>query len=400
MTPEVGTSTDGFWPPQNRILPLAQSTVWSNIQFALACGGYVAPERTSLSKISYNPGEAGQLKVNFKNKGLIDASNVKIELSSPSPYINVSSATFSYNSLSSYYQDSVTLNFNVLSNAPVNKGLPIILRIKQNDTSIVHRQTLYVCVGSGTTTLSDSAENGTGNWTFAGGWNTTTTQSYSPTRSFTDSPTGNYGERNTRSMTLTLPINTANQPVTVLSYYYMHNIEVLDNAYIQVSSNNGTNWSSVKYYYGVQSTWKQEVLDITDLAGGSAQMKIRFILVSNWGAVADGFYVDNIKIQNYQDVLTGVSNNGEIPAKYSLEQNYPNPFNPVTTIKYQIPKGGAVRLTVFDALGRTVSTLVNEIKQAGSYELSFDASGLASGVYFYKLETGDFTEIKKMMLIK
>lgn len=400
MTPEVGTSTDGFWPAQNRILPLAQSTVWSNIYFSLACGGYTAPERTSLSKSSYLPGESGSLKVNFKNKGLNPAQNVKIELTSQSPYINISGVTFSYNTIASYYQDSVSLNFNVLSGAPLNKGLPIVLKIKQNDTSIVHQQKIYVCVGTGITTLADSAENGTGNWTFTGGWGTTTSQSFSPPTSFTESPTGNYGNTQTRTMTLAVPINVSANPVTVLSYYYRHDIEPLDNAYIQVSSNNGTNWVSVKYYYGQQLTWKQDVLDITELANSSSQMKIRFILVTNRSVSADGFYVDNIKIQNYQDVLTGVGNNGNVPDRFLLEQNYPNPFNPVTKIKYQLPKAGFVKLTVFDALGKIVRVLVNENKPAGVYEDSFDALNMATGVYFYKLESAEFTDIKKMILVK
>lgn len=400
MTPEVGTSTDGFWPSQARILPLAQSTVWSNIYFAMANGGYTAPEQTSLNKLFYSPGESGSLKVNFKNKGLLSAQNVKIELTSQSPFINISGAIFSYNSLSSFYQDSVSLNFNVLSNAPVNNGLPVLLRIRQNDTSIVHQQKIYVCIGNGTTTLADSAENGTGNWTFTGGWGTTTSQSYSPPTSFTESPTGNYGNTQTRTMTLAVPINVSSNPVTVLSYYYRHDIEPLDNAYIQVSSNNGTNWVSVKYYYGQQLSWKQEVLDITELANRSAQMRIRFIIVTNGSTTADGIYIDNIKIQNYQDVLTGGVTSGEIPGEYSLEQNYPNPFNPSANIKYQLPKAGFVKLTVFDALGRTVQILVNENKPAGKYEVQFNGSKLSSGVYFYKLESGQFTDIKKMMLVK
>lgn len=400
MTPEVGTGTDGFWPPQNRILPLAQSTVWSNIYFALACGGYVAPERTSLNKTSYSPGESGSLKVNFKNKGLLSSPNVKIELTSQSPYINISSATFSYNSITTFYQDSVSLNFNVLPTAPVNNGLPILLKIKQNDTSIVHQQKIYVCVGNGTTTLADSAENGTGNWTFTNGWGTTTSQSFSPPTSFTESPTGSYGNVQTRTMTLANPINTANNPVTILSYYVRYDIEPLDNAYIQVSSDNGTSWTSVKYYYGQQLTWKQEVLDITELVNRSNQMKIRFIIVTNNGTTADGIYIDNIKIQNYQDVLTGVGITGEIPNRFALEQNYPNPFNPSTTIRYLIAKNSFVKLTIYDALGKTVKVLVNENKNPGTYEASFDASSLASGLYFYRIEAGDFTDVKKMMLVK
>ncbi|MBL8016136.1 MAG: T9SS type A sorting domain-containing protein, partial [Ignavibacteria bacterium] len=401
MTPEVGTSTDGFWPAQNRILPLAQSTVWSNTYFALSCGGYVAPVNTQLNKTSYNPGESGSLKVSFKNKGLLAAQNVKIELASQSPYINISSASFNYNFVNSYYQDSLTLNFNILGSAPVNMGLPILLTIKQNDTSIVHRQKVYVCIGAGTNTLSDSAENGMTNWTAVGGWNTSTVQAYSPTRSFSESPTGNYTNSSVRTMTLTTGRNISTVPVTILSFFTRYNIETMDNAYVDVSSDNGTTWNSVKYYYGVQNEWKQEVLDITELANSSTTLKIRFTVVTNRSVVTDGWYVDNIKLTNYQDVLTGINYVPEVPNVFSLEQNYPNPFNPETKIKYSLPKTSMVKLVVYDAIGKVVNTLVNEEQAAGIYEINVDGlKGLASGIYFYRLSAGSFTDVKKMVLVK
>jgi len=83
-----------------------------------------------------------------------------------------------------------------------------------------------------------------------------------------------------------------------------------------------------------------------------------------------------------------------------LIANYPNPFNPSTIISYQIPDDGLVTLKVFDALGREVKTLVNEFKSQGKYSVSFDASNLTSGVYFYQLRAGDFVSIKKMILMK
>jgi len=89
-----------------------------------------------------------------------------------------------------------------------------------------------------------------------------------------------------------------------------------------------------------------------------------------------------------------------VPKKYSLSQNYPNPFNPSTTIRYELPHAAEVKLTIFDALGREVQTLVNEKSQPGTYEATFDGSALNSGVYFYKLITDGFTETKKMILIK
>jgi uncharacterized Ntn-hydrolase superfamily protein len=88
------------------------------------------------------------------------------------------------------------------------------------------------------------------------------------------------------------------------------------------------------------------------------------------------------------------------PGIYYLFQNYPQPFNPVTTIKYQIPELSFVNLTVFDLLGNEISTLVNEKRQPGIYEVSFNADGLASGVYIYKLTAGKFTASKKLILLK
>ncbi|HSW55229.1 MAG TPA: T9SS type A sorting domain-containing protein, partial [Ignavibacteriaceae bacterium] len=89
-----------------------------------------------------------------------------------------------------------------------------------------------------------------------------------------------------------------------------------------------------------------------------------------------------------------------LPVAYSLEQNYPNPFNPSTTIRYQIPKEGMVTLKVYDILGAEVATLVNEEKIAGRYEVNFNASSLASGVYIYRLNVNDYVSVKKMVLLK
>jgi parallel beta-helix repeat protein len=96
-----------------------------------------------------------------------------------------------------------------------------------------------------------------------------------------------------------------------------------------------------------------------------------------------------------------------LPIKFSLEQNYPNPFNPITTIKYSIPamisngEGNLnVTLKVYDVLGNEIATLVNEVKPSGSYEVSFDASQISSGVYYYRINTGNIIETKKMVLLK
>ena len=103
----------------------------------------------------------------------------------------------------------------------------------------------------------------------------------------------------------------------------------------------------------------------------------------------------------FNDAVTGtepISSN--IPDRFRLYQNYPNPFNPATTIKFDIPKNTFVNITLFDILGREVRKLVNENRTAGTYEVRFDATDLASGTYFYRIEAGSFTDVKKMILIK
>lgn len=90
----------------------------------------------------------------------------------------------------------------------------------------------------------------------------------------------------------------------------------------------------------------------------------------------------------------------ELPTEYKLYQNFPNPFNPTTNIKFDIIKAGAVRIVIYDLLGREVENLVNMSMTAGRYQVDFDASNFASGLYFYKITTGDFVDIKKMLIVK
>lgn len=99
--------------------------------------------------------------------------------------------------------------------------------------------------------------------------------------------------------------------------------------------------------------------------------------------------------------LTGVNNNnGSIPLNFSLKQNYPNPFNPSTTIAYELPKNSNVTLKVYDALGKQVGLLADNYEDAGSHVINYDASRLATGIYFYRLAAGGFTDTKKMILVK
>ncbi len=146
------------------------------------------------------------------------------------------------------------------------------------------------------------------------------------------------------------------------------------------STNAGSNWTQVHTVTGTGND-----MDFPATAG----------CLVGWSVSSTGL------ISKMTGSPVGISTNLQlIPEKYELAQNYPNPFNPVTTINYAVPAGGIVELIVFDVLGKEVATLVKEFKQAGSYSVSFDASDLTSGVYFYKMFAGNSTQIKKMILVK
>jgi len=110
----------------------------------------------------------------------------------------------------------------------------------------------------------------------------------------------------------------------------------------------------------------------------------------------------DIYIDGINPFITGISSkeNNKLPSEYSLSQNYPNPFNPTTNIEYTIIKSGLVTIKIYDLLGNEIATLVNQEKSPGKYQAKFDGAKLSSGVYFYRIETGNFSATKKLVLLK
>jgi photosystem II stability/assembly factor-like uncharacterized protein len=192
---------------------------------------------------------------------------------------------------------------------------------------------------------------------------------------------------------------------------------------INRSTNYGDNFS-VHHSNGF-SGWGSDICheDPTMLITGSwgASATLSFNGGSNWTNISSGLsghgggimipdrgYIlchqgSNVyKLNVIYSVVTGVSENNisAIPSDFMLSQNYPNPFNPSTKISFSIPNSSNVALKVYNELGAEVASLIDGYRKAGSYEVNFDASGLSSGIYFYKIQTGSFSETKKMMLIK
>ena len=188
------------------------------------------------------------------------------------------------------------------------------------------------------------------------------------------------------------------------------------------SSDNGNSWTRVTDFFvsAIAFSLSGEVFigsdkayrstdngdNWTEISSGLPETYIQSLYVDDDGYVYSGTY-DKGVYRSLQSTTSIEDDNLNSPATFALEQNYPNPFNPSTTIRYSVPsvtlsevEGSRVSLKVYDVLGNEVATLVNEEKPAGNYEVDFNATGLSSGIYFYKLQAGSLLETKKMILMK
>jgi len=187
---------------------------------------------------------------------------------------------------------------------------------------------------------------------------------------------------------------------------------------VYLSTNNGTSWTNTGLYGNKVDAFAVSGTKL--IAGTSGGVYLSTNNGTNWTAVDSGLTNTNVTAlaiiganifagtgngvwrRPLSEMITtsvGTSQNN-LPTQFNLEQNYPNPFNPTTTISYSLPHESYVRLSIFNTLGQNVRTLVNQFEEAGNKSVSFDAGSLSSGVYFYRLQAGTFSNVKKLLLIK
>jgi hypothetical protein len=186
-----------------------------------------------------------------------------------------------------------------------------------------------------------------------------------------------------------------------------------------LSTNNGTSWTAVNTGLTNTYVWAFAVSGTNLFAGTSGGVFLSTNNGTSWTEVNAGltntsvwaFAVSGTNLfagtsgggvwrRQLSEMITDVEELNPLPTEFSLGQNYPNPLNPSTKIKYSIPKSSQVSLKIFNTLGEEIETLVNEEKPVGTYELNWNASNLPSGVYFYRIQTGDFVQTRKMILLK
>ncbi len=517
-TVEIGSSSDGFWPPQSRIFPLAQGMLKPNIYNAWVAGEYLSLNNYSFSQQYFNPGDNVTLNiVSIKNKGLSDGNNISLILSSDNPEINITSNQINAGNIPARTVQTVNQTFSfTVGNLPPETNVKLLVTFYSGSLQMM-TDTIRIIIGTPTLLFTDTTNVITNLWNVTATpsnpvWGTATSSFVSPPNSYTDSPAGGYVNNATVTMTMKNPVDLSLYSIPKLKFYTKFDIENnYDYGQVELSSNNGINWIPLQGLYtnpgqgsfqpngeplydGVQSSWVPEEILLTGLT--SNQNKLRFELRTDGSVTRDGWYLDDISIFVYSTIpielasfsasvngnkvflnwqtsselnnsgfeiqrkildkdldwrkigfvpgsgtttenkfysftdsnpgnrtilyrlkqidydgshkiYPSIAVNYNIPSTFSLEQNYPNPFNPTTKISWQSPVGSHQTLKVYDILGNEVATLVDEFREAGSYETEFDGSELTSGLYFYRLtissdrfQTGNYTALRKMLLIK
>jgi hypothetical protein len=423
-TIEIGNA---FWPSQSQIFPIAQQNLRTMIYQSFLAGEYVQLVNPNYSKEYFLPSDMIELLPEFKNLGLATAHNLTFELTSPSQYVTINSGTSSLDSLEARSSTTLVnpLSFQISASAPLEEEIQIVLTSRTNG-DLLSSDTTTIIIGFPVFVFEDSTNTPDSYWTITKSpssspqWDSTYKVFYSEPNSYTDSKNGDYVNNATVTMTLTNPLDLSGYTNPRLRFWTKFDIESdYDYGQVKVSTNNGTSWIPLTGSYtqpGVSpqpvgqpvydatvSNWVKEEISLANYL--SSQIKFQFQLRTDGGVTRDGWYLDDIGVFFYT-IPTNTPSETNPVYEFSLEQNYPNPFNPSTKIKYSIPsvsgvmQSQLVTLKIYDVLGNEVATLVNEEKPAGSYEVGFDASQLSSGIYFYKLTSGQFVESRKMILLK
>ncbi|MBN2028606.1 S8 family serine peptidase [bacterium] len=254
-------------------------------------------------------------------------------------------------------------------------------------------------------------ENGLGQWDADSlTWGLEQGNSHSGGYHVSDSPGCNYLPGTNAALTLLSPLDISSADSVDLSFWTRYRLQPGNrgNGYVEVSTDNGQNWNQVgSTIVGIATGWKQIQVSLTDYAGLD-EVLLRFRLWSDSTASSnyDGWLIDDIQIvEVVQTGIPEIAAEDAVPDQFYLSQNFPNPFNPETNIRYQLKVRGPVAITIHNALGQRVKTVVNEVQPAGRYTVIWNGESdsgamVGSGIYFLRMETPGFVQTRKMVFLK
>ncbi len=405
MTPEVGESSDGFWPAANRIVDLCKGSMYSNITLARLAGVYGTihhPEEHYITSLN------SEFYFNFQREGLDTSGSISVSLIPLSANIlSVGNpAVFSGLSLLQIVPDSISITLN----SSTSPGDEVRFVVAVDNGLFLETDTVSRIYGSPVAVLNDDASDLSMWNTSTTNWDITTEDFVSPNTSITDSPFNTYASATSSPLTLLNPVSLSGAFDALLSFDTKWSIEAgYDYAQVLVSSDNGMSWTALcgKYtksgngnqalgeplYDGTQSTWVHEQMSLNDFLG--QDILIRFQIVSDQFQEQDGFYFDNLRV----DLIANSTFVNQHPNGNSiLLFAVPNPASGDATVNYQSVIPGAV-FTVYNAFGEKVmETKLND----ASGKIQIPSSGFANGMYSYFIlqKDGSVSEVRKLLVQK
>ncbi len=321
-TVEIGSSSDGFWPPQHRIFPLAQGMLKPNLYNAWVAGSYVNMIDPAYSSQYINPGDIIHMNSIFRNKGIANSENIQLQLSSLSPHLTVNNGNSNLGSVPARGTALVPspFSFTVSPSAPIDVEVNLLLTFFVDDIAI-NKDTLKLIFGTPVFAFIDTTNNPLNMWTVTATpasspkWEATTQSFYSSPVSYTDSKDGNYANNAIVTMTTTNIIDLSGLNNPRLTFWTKFDIENnWDYGQVKISTNNGLTWIPMEglftepgvgtfqpngqpVYDGVQAGWVKEEISLSGFTNN--QVKIRFELRSDGSINRDGWYVDDIAVYYY-----------------------------------------------------------------------------------------------------
>lgn len=319
---EIGGSSDGFWPSQSRIFPLAQENLRPNLYNAWTAGEFIDLLEIGSDSEFFMPGDTVYASVKLKNKGQSDALNVNIVAESISDDLVILSGNFAVPNIPARTEISTNNNLVFLLNGNTTPGEKQFIEFSiYTGADLMLKDTLSIIPGMPVFVFEDNENDPTILWDIYSSpatpkWDKTESTYFSAPNSYTDSKTGNYAASCDVRLTSKQNIDLTNVLSPVLSFYTKFDIEAeWDGGQVLISTNNGNTWQPLKgeymtpgsgqgiqtlsefYYDGSQSSWVKEEIDLSAFAG--SQIKIRFQLKADGYIQRDGWFLDDIKIYYY-----------------------------------------------------------------------------------------------------
>lgn len=401
LTPEIGNNSAGFWPAQNDIIGICESTLYQNITAAHLITNYAKindlnPSNTEIA--------SGHLKYDLQRLGLQDPANFTVSVEALEG-LTITGSSNAHNNMTLLQTDedsiAYALNFGLVA------GDPIRYVWELDNGLYVYRDTIEKVYGTAQIAFADNGS-GLTNWT-SNSWDITSQEFHSPSSSITDSPSGEYSNSSSSEIQLNQTIDLTNAISANVSFWAFWEIEVgYDYVQFMVSTDGGNNWipQCGKYtkagngnqdqgnpvYDGAQSSWVQEEISLSDYIGQTIQF--RFMLKSDQYVSKDGFYFDDFEV----NVLYGpASLEDEAAYQFNLMQNMPNPSTGETAIGYRLPVGVSnAQLVITNQVGQLIERFD---LSATSNSININTDNYATGSYLYFIETNGVRSASQKMLV-